>query len=58
MFCDPPYLPPRNIIATIGIAPLVENGKAFLEWSAKLDCAAQEYDHWDNRLRPANRGRD
>ncbi|WP_158812703.1 SRPBCC family protein [Methylocapsa sp. S129] len=44
--CDPSPLPLRNYIATIRVAPIVETGKAFVEWWATFDCAVEEYDRW------------
>ena len=46
--CDPSPFPVRNYVATIHVAPIVETNKAFVEWSATFDCAAEEYDHWTN----------
>ena len=45
-FCDPASLPVRNYTATIRVVPVVENNKAFVEWWATFDCAAEEYDRW------------
>ena len=45
-FCDPSALAVRNYVATIRITPVVETGKAFIEWSAEFDCEAGETDHW------------
>ena len=44
--CDPPPFPVRNYIATIRIAPIVETNKAFVDWWATFDCAAEECDRW------------
>jgi hypothetical protein len=44
--CDPPPFPVRNYIATIRVAPIVETNKAFVDWWATFDCAAEEYDRW------------
>lgn len=49
-FCDPPPLPVRNYVATIRIAPIVESGRAFVEWWATFDCAAEESDRWTSHL--------
>jgi len=44
--CDPAPFPVRNYVATIRVTPIVEGGKAFVEWWATFDCAAEEYNHW------------
>jgi hypothetical protein len=44
--CDPPPFPVRNYVATIRVVPVVEGGRAFVEWWATFDCAADEYDRW------------
>jgi len=44
--CDPPRFPVRNFTATIRVAPVIESDKAFVEWWATFDCAAEEYDRW------------
>jgi hypothetical protein len=45
-FCGAPPFPVREYIATIRVAPIVETGKAFVEWWATFDCAGEECDHW------------
>jgi hypothetical protein len=44
--CDPPYLPLRNYAATIRVTPVTESNKAFVEWWATFDCAAEDHDRW------------
>jgi Polyketide cyclase / dehydrase and lipid transport len=44
--CDPPPVPVRNYIATIRVAPVLEDDRAFIEWWAIFDCAAEDYDRW------------
>ncbi len=46
--CAPLPFPVRNYIATIRVTPIVETNKAFVEWWADFDCAADEYEHWTN----------
>jgi hypothetical protein len=46
--CDPPYLPIENYASTIRVTPVVDSGKAFVEWSATFDCAADERTRWIN----------
>ena len=36
LFCEP--APVRNYVATLRVTPVVEGGKAFVEWSATFDC--------------------
>lgn len=45
-FCDLPPFPVRDYTATIRVVPVVESGKAFVEWWATFDCAAEERDRW------------
>ncbi|WP_315838250.1 SRPBCC family protein [Bradyrhizobium prioriisuperbiae] len=45
-FYDPSALPVTNYIATIRVLPVVENDKAFVEWSATFDCPAGEVERW------------
>ncbi len=47
-FCGPPRFPVRNFEATIRVTPVVDGGRAFVEWWATFDCAADEYDRWTN----------
>lgn len=42
---DPPF-PIRNYVATIRVTPVVEDDRAFVEWWATFDCAAEEVDRW------------
>jgi hypothetical protein len=44
--CEPPYLPIENYVSTIRVTPVVEGGKAFVEWSAQFDCAMEERTRW------------
>lgn len=46
--CDPPYLPVRNYQSTIRVAPVVESGKAFVEWWATFDCTENALERWTN----------
>jgi hypothetical protein len=45
-FCDPIPYPVRNYQATIRVTPITDGNRAFVEWWASFDCAADEYDHW------------
>jgi hypothetical protein len=44
--CDPPPFPVRNYVAAIRVARIVEGDKAFVEWWATFDCAAEDRDRW------------
>ena len=50
-FCDTPPVPARNYTATIRVTPVVETSKAFVEWWATFDCAAEDYDRLIKQLR-------
>lgn len=45
-FCPPIPYPLRNYEATLRVTPIVDGNRAFIEWWATFDCAAEEYDHW------------
>jgi hypothetical protein len=45
-FCGPAPFPVLDYTATIRVVPVVESGKAFVEWWATFDCAAEERDRW------------
>lgn len=38
--------PVRNYQATICVVPVVESGKAFVQWWATFDCAEDAYEQW------------
>lgn len=40
--------PARNYHATICVLPVVENGKAFVQWRATFDCAEDACERWTN----------
>ncbi|HJY76167.1 MAG TPA: SRPBCC family protein [Burkholderiales bacterium] len=44
--CDPAPFPVRDYVATIRVAAVVDGNRAFVEWWATFDCAADEYDRW------------
>jgi hypothetical protein len=44
--CDPSPYPVRHYIATIRVTPVVDLNKAFVEWWATFDCAAEELERW------------
>jgi len=33
-------------MATLRITPVVDGARAFVEWSARFDCAMEDRDHW------------
>jgi Polyketide cyclase / dehydrase and lipid transport len=43
-FVSEPPVPARNYVATIRVTPVVETGKAFVEWWATFDCATDDYE--------------
>ena len=42
--CDPS--PMRDYQATLRVTPIIDGKRAFVEWWATFDCAADEYDQW------------
>jgi hypothetical protein len=40
--------PVRNYQATISIVPVVDGGKAFVQWWATFDCAEDALERWTN----------
>jgi len=50
-FCDTPPFPVLNYAATIRVTPVVETGKAFVEWWATFDCAVEECERWTNHFK-------
>ena len=46
-FCGPAPFPVRNYRATLRVTPIVDGGRAFVEWWATFDCAAQEQEPLD-----------
>jgi hypothetical protein len=45
-FCSAIPFPVRNYQATLRVTPIVDGNRAFVEWWATFDCAADEHDHW------------
>lgn len=45
-FCDPAPFPVRDYVATLRVTPIVDGDRAFVEWSATFDCAAEDHDRW------------
>jgi hypothetical protein len=45
-FCGPARFPVRHFIATMRVTPIVEGGRAFVEWWTVFDCEPAEQDHW------------
>jgi hypothetical protein len=39
-------MPVRDYRATLRIVPVVDGGRAFVEWSATFDCAPERHDEW------------
>jgi Polyketide cyclase / dehydrase and lipid transport len=45
-FCEPCRFPVRDYVASIRVTPVVDGGRAFVEWWATFDVAVAERDHW------------
>jgi hypothetical protein len=45
-FCEPCPFPVRDYVATLRVTPVVDGHRAFVEWWATFDCAAEERDRW------------
>jgi hypothetical protein len=45
-FCDPIPFPVRNFRATLRVTPVIDGDRAFVEWWATFDCAADAYERW------------
>jgi len=45
-FRGTPPFPVRDYAATISVTPVTADGRAFAEWWATFDCAAEERDRW------------
>jgi hypothetical protein len=44
--CEPVPYPVQHYRATLRVTPVTEGDRAFVEWCATFDCAADERDHW------------
>jgi hypothetical protein len=44
--CEPAPFPVRDYVATIRVVPVVADDRAFVEWTATFDCAADERARW------------
>jgi hypothetical protein len=45
-FCGEPPFPVRDYQATLRVTPVLADNRAFVEWWATFDCAAEERDKW------------
>jgi hypothetical protein len=45
-FCGAPPFPVRDYEATLRVSPVIADNRAFIEWWATFDCAAEERDKW------------
>jgi hypothetical protein len=45
-FADSAPFPVRGYRATLRVTPVVDGGKAFVEWWASFDCAPDERERW------------
>lgn len=44
--CEPSPYPVRDYQGTLRVTPVVDGGRAFVEWWATFDCADDQRDHW------------
>ena len=49
--CEPPPFPVRDYVATLRVTPVVDGDRAFVEWWATFDCAADERERWTSYFR-------
>jgi hypothetical protein len=52
-FCGEAPMPVRDYRATLRIVPVVDGGRAFVEWSATFDCTPERHDEWTAFFRDA-----
>jgi hypothetical protein len=45
-FADSVPFPVRNYRATLRVTPVIDGGKAFVEWWATFDCTPEELERW------------
>ena len=50
-FADNIPFPVRNYRATLCITPVIDGGKAFVEWWATFDCQPEELERWQRYFR-------
>ena len=44
--CDPLPFPVHDYQATLRVTPIIDGNRAFIEWWATFDCAADERERW------------
>jgi hypothetical protein len=49
--CEPAPFPVRDYVATLRVTPVVDGDRAFVEWWATFDCAADELERWTSYFR-------
>jgi Polyketide cyclase / dehydrase and lipid transport len=52
-FCGEAPMPVHDYRATLRVVPVVDGGRAFVEWSATFDCSPQQLDEWAAFFRDA-----
>jgi hypothetical protein len=52
-FCGAAPMPVRDYRATLRVVPVVDGGRAFIEWSATFDCPPERHDEWTVFFRDA-----
>lgn len=44
--CEPTPYPVRSYVGTLRVTPVVDGGRAFVEWWATFDATGADTDHW------------
>lgn len=48
--CEPSPYPVRNFVATLRVMPVIDSNRAFVDWSAEFDCAAEDSERWSTHF--------
>src|SRR5438067_10178047 len=49
--CQPLPFPVRDYQATLRVTPIIDGNRAFVEWWATFDCAADQVERWTSYFR-------
>ena len=49
--CQPLPFPVRDYQATLRVTPIIDGNRAFVEWWATFDCAADQLERWTSYFR-------